>query len=195
MSNSPPRPSHSSGIIRLLVLFVIGVAAVAAWRYEIHPPIRPEAGWVPPNPSNRWTCIVIHHSGSDAGGADRFDEWHRKRGWDELGYHFVIGNGTDTAMGQVEVGPRWTEQKHGAHTKTDDEYYNQHGIGICLVGNFDKYPPNPRQMESLARLVKYLCRQYHIPVSHIYTHGGITHKTDCPGKYFDLAKLKHMIER
>ena len=98
-------------------------------------------------------------------------------------------------MGQVEVGPRWTEQKHGAHTKTADEYYNQHGIGICLVGNFDKYPPNPKQMESLARLVKYLCRQYHIPVSHIYTHGGITHKTDCPGKYFDLAKLKRMVER
>ena len=104
MSNPPPRPSHSSGIVRLLVLFFIGVAAVAAWRYEIHPPIRPEAGWVPPHPSNRWTCIVIHHSGSDAGGADRFDEWHRKRGWDQLGYHFVIGNGTDTAMGQVERG-------------------------------------------------------------------------------------------
>ena len=28
------------------------------------------------------------------------------KGWDELGYHFVIGNGTDTRDGQVEVGSR-----------------------------------------------------------------------------------------
>src|SRR5688500_4663582 len=100
-----------------------------------------EHRWMPAEPSNRWTCIVIHHSASEAGGADRFDDWHRTKGWDELGYHFVIGNGSDTADGQVEVGPRWLAQKHGAHCKTKDEYYNNHGIGVCLVGNFDLRPP------------------------------------------------------
>src|SRR5438270_9583625 len=91
--------SFSSGMIRLAVLFIAGVGAVAAWRYQLHHPVRSEPEWFPPHSSDRWTCIVIHHSASEEGGADRFDEWHRQRGWDELGYHFVIGNGTDTAMG------------------------------------------------------------------------------------------------
>ena len=194
MSKRSEAANFSTGVFRLAILFIAGVGAVAAWRYQLNPPVKAEAGWIPAHRSDRWTCIVIHHSASDEGGADRFDEWHRKRGWDELGYHFVIGNGTDTAMGQIEVGPRWTEQKHGAHTKTEDGYYNQHGIGICLVGNFDKYPPSKQQMQSLARLVTFLCREFHIPPSHIYTHGGITHETDCPGKHFDLQQLRRMVK-
>ena len=152
-----------------------------------------EAGWLPEHPSNRWTCIVIHHSASDVGGAQRFDQWHRDRGWDELGYHFVIGNGTDTLDGQVEIGPRWAKQKHGAHCKTPDGYYNQHGIGICLVGNFDNYDPAPAQMRSLIKLCRYLCHQYHIPASHIYTHGGITGETDCPGRRFDVEAVRRAV--
>ena len=65
----------------------------------------------------------------------------RDNQWDELGYHFVIGNGTHTGDGQVEVGSRWGKQKHGAHCKTPDNYYNDHGIGICLVGNFENSNP------------------------------------------------------
>jgi N-acetyl-anhydromuramyl-L-alanine amidase AmpD len=152
-----------------------------------------ETGWLPQQTSNRWECIVIHHSASDAGGAARFDQWHRAKGWDELGYHFVIGNGTDTADGQVEVGPRWIEQKHGAHCKTPDEYYNQHGIGICLVGNFDNYDPTPAQLANLLRLCGFISRQFHIPPSRIYTHGGITGKTDCPGKRFNVEVIRREV--
>lgn len=167
----------------------VGLWLHAGWRFFR---VSPEAGWVPPHESDRWQCIVIHHSASDVGGAQRFDEWHRRRGWDGLGYDFVIGNGSDTKLGQVEVGPRWTAQKQGAHTLTDDEYYNQHGIGICLVGNFDNQPPDDRQMQSLVKLTRFLCQEFHIPPSRIYTHGGVTHKTDCPGKYFDVEKLRRL---
>ena len=65
---------------------------------------------MPSNKSDRWTCIVIHHSATDEGNAERFDRMHKAKGWDELGYDFVIGNGTDTRDGQVEVGPRWPVQ-------------------------------------------------------------------------------------
>ena len=153
----------------------------------------PDTSWYASPTSAEWECVVIHHSGSDIGGAARFNAWHRARGWDELGYHFVIGNGSDTPDGRVEVGPRWKEQKHGAHCRTADEYYNEHGIGICLVGNFDHYPPSPAQHKSLVRLVSFLCREYHIPPSHIYTHGGVTGKTDCPGELFDVKRLRREI--
>jgi len=149
-----------------------------------------EAGWSPARASKRWRCIVIHHSATEVGGAERFTRAHRARGFDELGYHFVVGNGSDTADGQVEVGPRWVTQKHGAHCKTEDEYYNEHGIGICLVGNFDHHPPSRAQTRSLQKLVRYLCHQYAIPADHVYTHGDITGKTRCPGEKFDLEQVR-----
>jgi len=155
-----------------------------------------EPGWMRPGGiSSRWTCVVIHHSAGEVGGAEAFDRHHRNvRKWDELGYHFVIGNGSNTADGQIEVGSRWTKQKHGAHCKTPDNYYNDHGIGICLVGNFNHHPPTPAQMASLARLTAFLMRECGLGISRIRTHGGITHRTECPGSQFSLGELKARLD-
>jgi hypothetical protein len=138
--------------------------------------------WVPPVAPRPWRWIVIHHSATTTGGAAAFDKMHRAKGWDELGYDFVIGNGTDTADGQIEVGPRWTKQKYGAHAKTPDNRFNEYGIGICLVGNFDLERPTSKQMQSLTKLVSYLERTYHISSAHVLGHKD-TKSTDCPGKY------------
>ena len=54
---------------------------------------------------------------TDYGGAHRFDTGHKEKGWDGLGYHFVIGNGSDTRTGLVEVGPRWA-RRSGAHCRS-----------------------------------------------------------------------------
>ena len=70
--------------------------------------------WMPTGPERKWRFIIVHHSASESGNAAKFDRDHRNRGWDELGYHFVIGNGTMSGDGQIEVGPRWVKQKHGS---------------------------------------------------------------------------------
>jgi N-acetyl-anhydromuramyl-L-alanine amidase AmpD len=146
--------------------------------------------------SSRWTTIVIHHSATDRGGAKRFDRYHRtSNGWDELGYHFVIGNGTDTPDGFVEVGSRWHKQKHGAHCKTRGNYHNEHGIGICLVGDFTQQHPTPRQMASLRELVSFLCSACEIPIRRVTTHRTVTNKTQCPGRNFDLAALQRSLRQ
>lgn len=147
--------------------------------------------WVPPVAPRSWQAIVIHHSATPVGGAARFDREHKEKGWDELGYDFVVGNGTDTGDGQIEVGSRWTKQKIGAHAKTPDNWFNEHGIGICLVGNFDGGRPTPAQMRSLAKLVAYMMRTYHIPADHIIGHGD-TKATDCPGRLLNIADVRRM---
>jgi hypothetical protein len=114
---------------------------------------------------------------------------HRAKGWDELGYDFVIGNGSDTADGQIEVGPRWVKQKIGAHAKTADNRFNEYGIGICLVGNFMVERPTPAQMKSLDKLVAYLMVTYHISPENILGHGD-TKPTACPGKYVSLPLIR-----
>lgn len=155
------------------------------------------ASWVPSPgvPRRAWKWIVIHHSATPDGGAARFDKAHKAKGWDELGYHFVIGNGTDTPDGMIEVGSRWSAQKHGAHAKTPDNRYNDYGIGICLVGNFDLTRPTEKQMASLVRLVTYLADEYRIPTSNILGHSMTGKSTDCPGKFMDIQALRAAVAR
>jgi len=160
------------------------------------PPKSYAQAWFPAGQriSSRWTTVVIHHSATARGGAQLFDQIHReKRGWDELGYHFVIGNGTATPDGLVEVGPRWHKQKHGAHCKTPGNYYNEHGIGICLVGDFTKTSPTPRQMASLNELLRFLAAECRIPSSLVTTHGAVTGKTECPGHNFNLTSVRRTL--
>lgn len=162
-------------------------------------PVRSRApadpAWLPPGGkvSSRWSTVVIHHSATARGSARSFDRDHKARGWDELGYHFVIGNGTGSGDGQIEVGGRWSKQKHGAHCKTPNNYFNEHGIGICLVGDFTRSRPTPRQMASLQRLTGFLCERCSIPPDRVVTHGGVTHKTKCPGNNFPIAAVRRSL--
>jgi hypothetical protein len=147
--------------------------------------------WTPGVASRKWEWIIIHHSATPVGGAVRFGREHQAKGWDELGYDFVIGNGTDTANGLVEVGPRWVKQKIGAHTKTPDNHFNEQGIGICLVGNFDSARPTAAQLQSMSKLVAYLMKTYRIPADHIIGHGDAK-ATDCPGRNLHIAQVRSL---
>jgi N-acetyl-anhydromuramyl-L-alanine amidase AmpD len=155
--------------------------------------------WFPPAAlEKRWKAIVVHHSGTENGNAAIFDKWHREGNhWDGVGYDFVIGNGTDSADGLVEVTFRWREQKTGAHCGgTPGNWANEDAVGICLVGNFNNSVPTARQMQSLARLTRFLQRRYRIPTSRIYGHNTTpgARVTDCPGRNFPMARLKSMVE-
>lgn len=160
------------------------------------PPAPYPRSWLPANGrvSPRWTSVIIHHSATKRGSAREFDRFHReKNGWDELGYHFVIGNGTSTPDGLVEVGPRWHKQKHGAHCKTPGNYYNEHGIGICLVGDFSKSRPTRKQLTALNKLLRFLASRCGIGRGQITTHGAVTGKTRCPGRFFPIAAVRRAL--
>lgn len=157
-------------------------------------PLFVPAEWVPFNSDRSWDAIVIHHSATEVGSAEVFDKVHRSKGWDELGYHFVIGNGSETPDGFVEVGSRWKKQKHGAHCKTVDNHYNDYGIGICLVGNFESQYPSPAQLQSLRRLVVYLANKYNIPADRVLGHREVEGtNTRCPGRNMPLELIRSWV--
>ena len=145
-----------------------------------------------------WTAIVIHHSGTRNGDAAIFDKWHREgKHWEGVGYDFVIGNGTDSGNGEVEVTFRWLNQKTGAHCGgTWGNWANKDGIGICLVGNFSQTSPTTQQIQSLVKLIRFLQSRYGIPRNRIYGHnttpGAIV--TDCPGRNFPMATVKSTVD-
>lgn len=155
--------------------------------------------WVPPSRlEKKWKAIVVHHSGTQNGNAAIFDKWHREGNhWEGVGYDFVIGNGTDSGEGQVEVTFRWREQKTGAHCGgTPGNWANEEAVGICLVGNFNHTVPTARQVQSLVKLVRFLQKRYGIPKSRIFGHNTTpgARVTDCPGKRFSMARLKSMLD-
>ncbi|HBP19188.1 MAG TPA: hypothetical protein DEA08_15550 [Planctomycetes bacterium] len=148
------------------------------------------------NSNRRWRYIVIHHSATDVGGAKSFHASHKKKWTNGLGYHFVIGNGSSTGDGQVEVGPRWQRQNKGidgAHA--GNKRYNKYGIGICLVGNFNKGGrPTPGQLVALRRLCRALMSSYGIPARNVLKHQEVRRgHTDCPGKHFPMAAFKRSL--
>jgi len=157
----------------------------------------PRSWFPPPHLEKDWVAIVVHHSATEYGNAAIIDKWHRERNhWEGVGYDFVIGNGTDSGDGQVEVTFRWREQIPGAHCGgTPNNWANKDGIGICLVGDFSRREPSSRQMQSLLRLILFLQKRYGIPKSRIYGHKTTpgARVTDCPGDSFPMARLKSML--
>ena len=141
------------------------------------------ASWSAPAHARPWRWIIIHHSSTDVGSVEIFDRMHRARGWDELGYHFVITNGNGGQDGQVQVGSRWTKQKWGAHCgRTPNNEYNNYGIGVCLVGDFRDRRPSQAQLKALAKLVGFLADRYGVEPSCVIGHRDAPNNiTKCPG--------------
>lgn len=143
-----------------------------------------------PAETRQWEWIIIHHSATRVGSAEVFDAAHRARGMiNGLAYHFVIDNGTEGRPdGFIETGPRWIKQMHGGHCR--QPYINEHGIGICLVGNFSVDQPTPKQLDSLALLIRGLQEQFHIPSDHVLGHGEVIGEfSECPGSQFPWDEL------
>jgi N-acetyl-anhydromuramyl-L-alanine amidase AmpD len=145
---------------------------------------------IPLYPSKKWRYIIIHHSATEAGDALAFHKAHQAKGWDSIGYHFVIDNGEGGRPdGFVEITPRWLKQLDGAHCKASD--MNPKAIGICLVGNFDEDHPTHTQEKALHTIVNKLRKFYHIPIKNILRHGEVKEaQTDCPGKKFPWKEFK-----
>ena len=148
---------------------------------------------------NRWRYIVVHNSGTRQGNAKAFDYYHLhvRKMQNGLAYHFVIGNGTSTGDGQIEIGNRWTRQINGGHVHSD--YLNNIALGICLVGDFNRDLPTERQKAALDELIRYLRKRVGKidgNVSIVKAHREINPPrwpTDCPGDRFrkDLLHPKY----
>lgn len=93
--------------------------------------------------------LVVHCAATEADpdlGVDDIRMWHLRRGWFDVGYHFVIR--TD---GTIENG-RPTDRP-GAHARG----FNHLSLGICLIGGKEgEYNFTDDQMDALSGLLRGL---------------------------------------
>lgn len=113
-------------------------------------------------------------------GRQEIDRWHRERGWNGIGYHYVIRRD-----GRLENGRSLEDA--GAHCKG----HNKDSIGICLVGGIkdgtkgtavNDYTDN--QWETLKSIVLELKAKY--PNANIVGHCDYEPNKTCPN--FDVLQ-------
>jgi hypothetical protein len=148
--------------------------------------------WPADVPLKGWKYIVLHHTASKSGNVASIHDEHQQRKdsdgnpWRGIGYHFVIGNGDGMPDGAIEPTFRWRDQSSGAHAGVG--LYNEFGIGICLIGNFEEAPPSARQMAAVKQLVAALKGTCRIETSGVVRHGDVK-ATECPGKLFPFGEV------
>ena len=141
----------------------------------------------------RWKFIIVHNSGTRQGNARAFDYYHRhvRRMQNGLAYHFVVGNGTSSGNGQIEMGDRWRRQINGGHVHSD--YLNNISLGICLVGDFNRDQPTRAQLAGHGRIDPLSARALrpveggNIPVRPHREMNPPRWATDCPGDAFPYS--------
>lgn len=129
--------------------------------------------------------IILHCSATPEGrhiDVDTIRRWHLKRGWSDIGYHFVIYlDGT--------IVPGRPVERSGAHTKG----LNANSIGVCYIGGVeaekrnDKWPAKdtrtPQQIDAMERLISDLFAEY--PEATLHGHNEFAAKA-CPS--FDVQE-------
>lgn len=134
--------------------------------------------------------IVIHCSATKEGKsycAKDIDDWHRQRGFNEIGYHYVIG-----INGEVEIGRNI--DKIGAHVSG----HNTGSIGICYIGGLDeKGEPKDTRTEKQKFTIEQLLQDllYKYPTIYkIMGHRDFGVNKSCP--CFDAIKeYKNLLEK
>lgn len=120
------------------------------------------------------TRIIIHCTATPEGRqvtVEDVDRWHRARGFNSIGYHWLI-----YLDGSVHAGR--SEAEIGAHCRG----YNSNSIGVCYVGGLDqnRRPADTRtaaQRQALRQLVAELQRKY--PGATVHGHNEFAPKA-CP---------------
>jgi N-acetylmuramoyl-L-alanine amidase len=97
--------------------------------------------------------------------AAQFHLWHQSRGWDGIGYHYVIRRCGKLDHGRPEY---WT----GSHVRG----HNTGSIGVCFVGTEDM---TDKQFDTAEVLLKGLQSRY--PEAELYGHCELDDGKECPG--------------
>ncbi len=124
--------------------------------------------------------LAVHHSVSSLSTTvEDIDQWHKDRGWDGIGYHWVI-----EGDGELKVGRPFTKQ--GAHVSG----HNDHCWGICLVGDNTKAGREWTDEQLLTLKLFIALLGWAMPSIQVKTHNEISSSSECPGMSGDELRAR-----
>ncbi len=109
------------------------------------------------------------------------------RGWQDIGYHFLLDD-----AGRILQGV--PEQFRGTHAGGN----NTGNIGVCMLGNYQEpgVLPTTAQLDSVTALYAWLAFQYRVNIDSLFSHRDYN-STACPGDnvYIRLADIRTGVRR
>lgn len=103
--------------------------------------------------------------------------------WGDIGYHF----GIEYVGAEVEVLLGRMPDRQGAHCSGQ----NSNSLGVCVVGDFDVYPPSALVWQKAVDLARWICGRWEIPFNQVKGHREFNPKKTCPGLKFDMDKFRY----
>lgn len=119
--------------------------------------------------------VVLHHAATSRCTIQDIHRWHLARGWIGCGYHYFVSKLGDIYRGRPE-------DVMGAHA----ESHNDHTIGICAEGDFEKETMPTPQKEAIIALIKDISTRY--PGLAIKGHRDLN-ATLCPGQHYPFNEI------
>jgi len=175
--------------------------------------------------NKKWEYIIIHHSATSDSRAKDWESIRRyhmsyrfndkiitkeqydyyiaigksgdlQKPWKDIGYHF----GVEYIDGQLKVLEGRSLNESGAHSGIPgDTRFNDHGIGICLVGSYDNKEPNEEQINVLIDLVISLIKKFDISIDKVIGHREVydllrkPRMKSCPGSKFNMIDFRRRL--
>lgn len=148
--------------------------------------------------------LIFHISDLGFGTAEGIDRTHKRRGWEGIGYHYVIENGRPSIHVPYDAGRDGLLtfgrplERVGAHAYG----LNSNSIGVCWIG---KEAPSKFQVASGLALAVSVIDEFGISIERVLGHYETPHEQNkseherktCPN--YDMREfrkeLRAMIER
>lgn len=130
--------------------------------------------------------IIVHCADTYATmdiGAEEIRAWHKQKGWQDIGYHFVVRRDGTLETGRDIDGDGDILEEVGAHALG----YNANSIGICLAGGKahngkPEFNFSQQQLDTLRSFLVVFTAL--LPGVEIIGHNQVSDKA-CPG--FDVS--------
>lgn len=131
-------------------------------------------------PVSALSCIIVHHTMTKQDfTVQDIRAMHKRRGFSDVGYHFLVGQRGAKQGRNINYA--------GAHTvgeKINDKRAKQGlplvdldyiGIGIALIGSFEKFDPPEKLITDARDAIKRIAERYKIPITRgtVYGHKAV----------------------
>jgi len=134
---------------------------------------------------NQIRKIGIHHSATETGSREAFEDHWRRKGWRNGGYSEIIHQNGDVEICYV---PTVVTNGVGGH--------NTPTYNICVVGNYRKNgtQPSAAQMRSLLERIRFNMNRFNVPIKKVKGHHEFLghHFNICPG--MKMGKIRKQLK-
>jgi hypothetical protein len=128
-------------------------------------------------------AVVIHHTAGNEKSVNQIRIGHKKRGFSDIAYHYVI-----FPNGKIETGRNLNIKDGGVYSASSKHQW----VAIVMIGKLHLHRPTQAQWIATTQLAAKWTLKEKLPYTRVYGHKEVAiknHGTLCPG-FKDMKKFR-----